>query len=345
MSEREGLVRALLEYVAAPRPELFDTLAARVVAYQVEAVEPYGRLVASLGGLSDGGWRRAALVETELFREVDLTARGLDEPLAVFRTSGTTGQGSRGVRRVPDLRLYEAGMVAPFVEHVLGGATEPRDWISLIPLAPGLPDSSLSHMVTRLACRFALRVIGIPSNHGLEAKAFARTMTELTDRRSAPVILTTSFALVQVLDALGRWSIRAARGTRMMLTGGFKGRTRELREEDLLELVHRRLGIPPEAVVPEYGMTELTSQAYGRPLQAPPWLKLRVVDATTRQDLPAGEEGQVACFDLLNLDNVSAILTSDTGVLDAQGRLTLRGRAAGAPLRGCSLTAEEMDVR
>ena len=130
----------------------------------------------------------------------------------------------------------------------------------------------------------------------------------------------------------------------MMLTGGYKGRAREVDADDLLEMIAARLGLDAPQVVPEYGMTELTSQAYGRPFVAPPWLRLRVVDVDTGKDLKAGETGLVAFFDLLNLDNVSALLTGDLGTLDDAGRLTLLGRAEGAVLRGCSLTAEALGV-
>ncbi len=87
-------------------------------------------------------------------------------------------------------------------------------------------------------------------------------------------------------------------------------------------------------------MTELTSQAWGRPLEPNPTLRFSVVDPVTGLEQPTGVEGLVACFDLLNLDNVSSILTSDLGVLDALGRLRLSGRLPGAVPRGCSLTAE-----
>jgi hypothetical protein len=134
---------------------------------------------------------------------------------------------------------------------------------------------------------------------------------------------------------------KAPKGSRMMLTGGFKGRTRRVNEGDLLGMIQTRLGFEPANIVGEYGMTELSSQAYGKPFQSPPWLRMRVVDPTHLQDVAAGQQGLVAFFDLLNLDNVSAILTSDLGVLDAHGGLTLLGRAPGSRTRGCSLQAEE----
>ena len=47
-----------------------------------------------------------------------------------------------------------------------------------------------------------------------------------------------------------------------METGGFKGRSRELNREDLYAQILERFGIEQNAIVSEYGMTELTSQYY-----------------------------------------------------------------------------------
>ncbi|MCA9517914.1 MAG: hypothetical protein KC635_23400 [Myxococcales bacterium] len=330
---RERLLADLLAFVAAPDPGAFDALAARVVAYQARALPEYGRLAALA---PPTGWRDAPLVPTDLFRDLDLCS--LPGAAATFRTSGTTGVGRRGARRVPDLRLYDAAMRAPFVAHVLGGDPRPRPWLSLIPTARELPDSSLSHMVSGLAPELATTLTTAMSvEGGLDLDAALRALAG-----DAPlVLLTTGFALVALLDALPA-AASAPPGSRLMLTGGFKGRSRELSEPEVLDLVAARLGVPPARVVPEYGMTELTSQAYGRPLAPNPGLRFRVVDPVTLDDLPAGADGLVACFDLLNLDNVSAILTGDLGRLDERGRLTLHGRAPDAVRRGCSLTAEEI---
>jgi acyl-CoA synthetase (AMP-forming)/AMP-acid ligase II len=195
-------------------------------------------------------------------------------------------------------------------------------------------------MVDGLAAQLATHTTWAMTPEGLDldaATAFAASASEPV------VVLTTAFALIHWLD--GAEDLRPLpTGSRMMLTGGYKGRARAVDEAELLAMVASRLGLGAEEVVPEYGMTELTSQAYGRPFAPPPWLKIRVVDPATGQDLPAGQQGLVAFFDLLNLDNISALLTGDLGRLDDQGRLTLFGRAEGAVVRGCSLTAEELGV-
>ena len=344
--ELRGTLRAeLLDFIrdASPAPGRFDALALRVARYQAEAITAYGRLVAARGGLGDS-WRTAPLVPTELFREIDLTGPApAGSADTVFRTSGTTGGSQRGERRAPDLALYHAGMRAPFVAHVLDSDTTRRPWISLVPPRAEAPESSLSHMISVLADELAdpASSAWCMTPEGLDLEAAAAALS----RASGPVVvLTTSFALINLLDGQPDLSTTLAPGSRLMLTGGFKGKTRDVSEPELVRETQARLGLGRDAIVSEYGMTELTSQSYGTPLTAPPWLRQRVVDPATGSDLPPGERGLVAFFDLLNLDNVSAILTSDLGELDPQGRLVLHGRAPGAIARGCSLTAEELGL-
>jgi hypothetical protein len=56
--------------------------------------------------------------------------------------------------------------------------------------------------------------------------------------------------------------------------------------------------------------------------------------------MPAGELGQIALLDLLNLDSVAYVLTGDLGRLDADG-LHLQGRSPTAAPKGCSLAFDQ----
>ena len=335
----------LLGFIQNPGPDAFDALAHRVVAHQVDTIPSYRRLCSARQW--DGSWQTAPLVPTELFRELDLCGAepGLAE--ATFLTSGTTGAGRRGQRRVPDLTLYHAAMKEPFVTHVLRGDRSRRPWLCLLPSIEVQPESSLGHMVHKLADLLSVpdRTRWCVSADGVDVSSAWSHLEEQTSRDEPLVVLTTSFALIQFLDAIPDRHVRLPQGSVMMLTGGFKGRSRTVDEPTLLGEITLRLGLSPEDVVPEYGMTELTSQAYGRPLVAPPWLKIRVMNPDGQRDAATGQRGLVGFFDLLNLDNVSSILTGDLGILDDAGALTLLGRIPGAPLRGCSLTAEELGVK
>ena len=329
----------LLGFIESPDPDRFDALALRVAQSQARAIPAYGKWVAHHGGFDH--WRDAPWVPTDAFRTFDFCKTEPSVNDTVFETSGTT-TGTPGRRRTPDLSLYDVAMAGPFLDALLGGDSARRPWISLIPTVRELPSSSLSHMVSGLAARYSdlersswhLDTSGLDTSGAIEA---------LREVDQPALVLATSFALINLLDAWSGPDALLPHGTRLMLTGGFKGRSRTLDPSSLETLVGERLGLAPDAIIGEYGMTEWTSQAYGlgvRPaLVAPPWLQIRVIDPVTLQDLAPGVAGLVASFDLLNLDNVSAVLTSDIGALDDQGRLSLLGRAPSARPRGCGLTA------
>jgi hypothetical protein len=138
-----------------------------------------------------------------------------------------------------------------------------------------------------------------------------------------------------------------------MVTGGFKGRTRELDKATLRSTAAALFGIGEARVVGEYGMTELTSQLYegtlpegelvGAPdrFVAPPWLRVEAVDPATLEALPAGELGIARFVDLGNVDSAVAVQTQDLVRCHADG-VELLGRRPGAPPRGCSLAVEAL---
>ncbi|HRE89645.1 MAG TPA: hypothetical protein PK095_10970 [Myxococcota bacterium] len=341
---RDELHRDLLRFVRGG-VGVFEALALRVIAYQRAALPAFSRLC---GDKAIGHWSEAPLVPTELFRELDLCSAPEVSGQVVFRTSGTT-HGKRGYRRVPDLTLYDAAMAEPFIANVLGGDRTRRRWVSLIPRSDVMKDSSLSHMVSALAEPLSSESYWAMDRHGLDVEVALRGLNEGFGAGDEPVVLlTTAFALVELIEQ-AKYLVRLAPGSRVMVTGGFKGKKEPIAERELFAMIKKKLGVPPERVVSEYGMTELSSQAYGvglgpaqkaelRPMST---LRFAIVDPSSGTLMSEGQSGLVACFDLLNLDNVSFILTSDVGRLDG-GALTLEGRLPGAVARGCGLTAEEL---
>ena len=70
-------------------------------------------------------------------------------------------------------------------------------------------------------------------------------------------------------------------------TGGYKGRTREVPKEELHRLIKERLGIPPRNIFSEYGMSELSSQAYSGAqglFRFPPWARELVISPATGRE-------------------------------------------------------------
>jgi hypothetical protein len=221
------------------------------------------------------------------------------------------------------------------------------------PSAAALPDSSLSFMVDRF-----MRELGIDAPHaidasfGLDLDAALAALTRAEIGGEPTIVLGTAFAYVFLLDALAEQRFRLARGSRLMLTGGFKGRTREVPESELRERLSSMLGMPASELVGEYGMTELSSQLYEPRLRGedvvhgtyrpPPWLFVSAADPTTLEPLPHGQRGVARLVDVANVDSSLGVQTMDLVEVQPNGDVRLFGRAPGASARGCSLTVDEI---
>jgi hypothetical protein len=168
-------------------------------------------------------------------------------------------------------------------------------------------------------------------------------------------VLGTAFLFVHLLDHLtnrGKSFVLPA-GSRAQETGGYKGRSRTIPKAELHTEISRCLGIPHRHIICEYGMSELSSQAYSsaslsstagspgrQPFAFPPWARARVISPETGREVAEGETGLLRIFDLANVFSVLAIQTEDLAVRRREG-FELLGRAATAELRGCSLMAAQ----
>lgn len=331
----------------------FDRMALRVHAAQRATNPALRRYWDGVASTEPASWRDIPPVPVAAFRDVPIVS-GASE--VVFRTSGTTaGASRRGEHHVASLDLYLAAARGNYRRHLfadcgLGPGVPRLVLISLIPRPDELSDSSLSAMAGFIAREpeVAEAIWAFDPVRGIDIDSVGRTVGSATE----PVLLlTTAFALVQLLDGLGDARLSLPGGSRIMETGGFKGRVAEVDRAALYGRVGERLGVPTSHVVNEYGMTEMLSQAYdgvagraGSPLDRehrfPPWVRCRALDPASLSSLPPGEPGLLAHFDLANAASVCHILTEDLGCTTEGGGVRLLGRAPGASLRGCSLTAE-----
>jgi hypothetical protein len=131
-----------------------------------------------------------------------------------------------------------------------------------------------------------------------------------------------------------------------METGGYKGRSRELPKRQLHEMISKLLGVAEPGIVTEYGMSELSSQAYEQAgvFQFPPWARGRVVSPETGAEAGEGETGLLRVFDLANIWSVMAVQTEDLAARRGKG-FELLGRSAESEPRGCSLMPEPKNER
>ncbi|MDJ0851616.1 MAG: hypothetical protein QNK04_24845 [Myxococcota bacterium] len=355
-AERDAGVLAWMRE-AAPRPEpaRFGRLALALFRHQAARCAPYARFCAARGvdpeALDD--WRGIPPVPTGAFKELALRSFPEADTCKTFRTSGSSGQ-RRGALHLDSLEPYEASLLPSFAIGVLPDRRR-DERARLLVLAPSpeeAPDSSLSHMFG-----VARRALGDAESdffvrRGALELARLRAALEAVSADALLVLCGTAFAFVHLLDALAERDLRLALPprTRVMETGGFKGRSRELPREALYAAIEARLGVPPERIVNQYGMTELGSQFYDSVLHdpdgsrrklGPPWARVRLVDPETNADAPSGSVGIVTVVDLANTGSVLAVQTADLGRAVGDGFEVL-GRAAGAEARGCSIAADEM---
>jgi len=333
----------------------FERLALALFAFQFEANAAYGRFCAARGATpaSVGSWREIPAVPAGAFKELPLRCFPAERCMHVFRTSGTA-LARRGELQLDTLELYEASLVPSFEAGVLPdlGPDERLPMLVLAASPAEAHDSSLSHMFGVMHARRGAPGSGFFLRDArLDVDALGHALAEAMQ---APKLLLcgTAFAFVHWLEALEQRGLRLAlpAGARLMETGGFKGRSRELPREQLHAWLHDRLGVPPARCVNQYGMTELASQFYDSVLRdrdarrrklAPAWTRVRVVDPESGEDVPDGEVGAIRIVDLANTGSVLAIATADLARRSGDGFEVL-GREAGAEARGCSIAADEM---
>ncbi len=322
-----------------------DDLACRMLAWQRGRCTAIDRVIRAFGGgRVITSFDDIPGVPTDVFRAARVSCFDAAYAERTFVTSGTTTD-ARGVHAFASLALYARASCVTARRWLL-----PRARYRFFLLAPPesrAPQSSLSYMLDRFAEHWD--PAAGPSAWFLDGERLDVARLEATLRTACadetPVaILGATWAFVHALDLLPAESTFCLPpGSVIMPTGGFKGRSRVIDPETLFALICARFGTSRTQVIQEYGMTELTSQAYeahsvanavGR-YHAPPWMFVRAVDPETLSPLPDGSVGLLRIVDLLNLGSSIAIQTSDLG--RTAGRLfEVHGRAPGATPRGCA---------
>jgi hypothetical protein len=354
----------------------FDALARELFGFQFERCIPYQRFCKARGTTPDsvGHWSQIPAVPTGAFKEVALRCFPPEREHKVFRTSGTAA-GRRGELHLDTLELYEASLLPtlhrflfPDLRAPTARASGPRTTIRVLAPSPEeVPDSSLSHM---LGC--ALEAFG-DEQSGYDMADGRLDLAGLAEHLAAahaagrPVALCgTAFAFVHLLEgletsALDPMPIALAPGSRIMETGGFKGKAREVPRQAFYAALEASLGVPRSHIVNQYGMTELGSQFYDSSLRdalvgpssgprrklGPPWVRVRIVDPETGREAEPGAPGMIVIHDLANTGSVAAIETADLGRRipapgDGEDGFEVAGREPGAEERGCSIAADAM---
>lgn len=355
MAERiRGLIRSSMGGRTISERE-FDALALELFALQYEENPPYRRLCEARGVCPASIRKREDIpfVPTTAFKDFEFSCLPAGEWVRVFHSSGTTEQRpSRHVHGVDSLALYEDSLWLWFEKHVLAGLDAGFKLICLTPGPEQAPHSSLVHMFRTIRTRTSAGgevFLGHVWAGGWElaSEGVCETLSS-AGREGQPVLLMgTAFNFVQLLDAWTRVGAQGVLppGSRILETGGYKGRTRSLAKPELYAALGRTFGVGEGWIISEYGMSELSSQAYDRQagedshdrvFRFPPWVRAEVLAPETGTLAAPAELGLLRVVDLANVYSVAAVQTEDLVISRGSG-FELVGRAAGSEPRGCSL--------
>lgn len=344
------------EFIAAPDPQRFGELAVRLFRFQYERNGPYRRFCGRRGASprSVVHWTEIPTVPVSAFKHAELLCSGLAAG-SVFLTSGTTqGEEARGRHHVPDPSIYRAAALDHFERCVLPDGLRPR-FLVLAPSLAEQPQSSLCQMIDWLAAAFGS---GAPEyfvqGGDVQTASLRERLRELEPGRDPLLLIGVTYAFIRFIDGchLDGLRFRLPYGSRIVDTGGTKGRSRSMSRNGLLRAFWETFGVPGYAVANEYGMTEMCSQFYDDAIRnhfrgrkrdraklAPPWVRTQVVSPQTLGPVGPGERGLLRHFDLANVGSVLALQTEDVGVEVGEGFEVL-GRALDAEARGCALLLE-----
>ncbi len=358
---------------ASTREEDFNALALELFALQFDAVPAYREFCKRRRRVPESvpHWSEIPTVSTNAFKTLPITSLPSAERETAFHSSGTTSNDqSVHWHDAESLRLYEEACRLWFRPHMLPETVgENRQWemaawqersgipiLLLMPDQGSAPHSSLVRMVESIRQSWGAPdsiATGYVDETGLWNIDCGKTVEFLRAAETtgeSTMILATAFSLVQLVDHLSETKQRIALpiGSRIMETGGYKGRVRNLSKQVFYRAIHRLLGVEESRIICEYGMSELSAQAYDhvagttppplseRLFQWPPWARARIVSPETGGPSPHGETGLVEVFDLANVRSVMAIQTQDIGAMEEKG-MRLSGRASDAEPKGCSL--------
>ena len=320
--------------MAACQESDFGALALDVFAYQREANALYREYLMLIGraGLQPTHWTQIPCLPIGLFRGHDVRS-GTWTPETTFRSSGTSGAQTSEMP-VRSLQAYRVACLRTFRASV----GSPRDY-TLLALLPGYlerGDSGLVAMVDEL-----VRLAGPGSGFYLDDHEGLRAAVAKTRDDGGRVLLWgVTFALLALAQ---EGELVLPKGSLVMETGGMKGRGPELTRGQLHEVLAKAYRAP---VWSEYGMTEMSSQAYrGEGGRFVPATSLRVSVRSLSDPfelLPSGRQGALNVYDLGNVDTCAFLATEDLGRVGAGGDFEVLGRVDRSVARGCNLLVADV---
>ena len=310
--------------------EQFRSCALELFRFQAKRCEPYRRYIELLGidPAEVSKVEDIPFLPIELFKSCDVYC-GDTTPEIIF-TSSNTGSTVASRHLMASLETYREAFTHAFEQFY--GRAEQWSIYGLLPNYLEREGSSLVYMVDTLIKRCG--------SGGFYLNNYEQLIEDIERDQKPKILLGVSYALWDVAE---RYAPKL-RDTIIMETGGMKGRREELSKSELHQILCEGFGV--ESIHSEYGMAELTSQAYskgGGIFYTPSWMRVMVRDVNDPFDhTPQNMRGGIDIIDLANTSSCAFIQTQDIGRLLSDGGFMVEGRIAGSDIRGCNLLVHDI---
>ncbi len=304
----------------------FRAAALEVFRFQAQACGPYAEYV-GLCGIDPQQVREVEeipFLPVSLFKDHRVYC-GAEPPGIVF-TSSTTGGGKPSRHLMESVEKYERTFLRAF--ELAYGDPAGYSFYCLLPSYLERAGSSLVCMADRL-----IREGG----GGFYLDDYRKLLDDMAADGRPKILLGVSYALWELAERFAP----DLGGVIVMETGGMKGRREELPREEFHALLTRAFKVGK--IHSEYGMAELSSQAYSKGegvFAPPPWMRVLVRDLNDPFDVSPVGTGGVDLIDLANLHSCAFIQTDDLGTVFPNGDFMIRGRVDHSEVRGCNLLVE-----
>lgn len=306
----------------------FEAVAMALFRRQAVECLPYRDYLAltEVGIDSVRSWREIPYLPIELFKSHEVYC-GDAEPEMVFTSSATTGMTpSRHPMR--SLALYEQAFRASF--RTFYGDASRWSLYALLPNYLRRKGSSLVYMADRL--------IADCGSGGFYLDDYQELIAAMDRDPKPKILLGVSYALWELAE---RYAPKLT-NTVVMETGGMKGYREEIAKEEFHRILCHAFGV--ETIHSEYGMAELTSQAYSagnNRFRCPTWMRVVARDVNDASEhLTAPARGGLDIIDLANTWSCAFIRTQDMGRVFADGSFEVDGRIEHSDIRGCNLLVQ-----
>lgn len=323
-------LNSLFSKIISVEESTFESLATEVFNYQARHNDVFNKYLRQIGHATCAdSMNDIVFLPIEFYKDhVIKTGNWTEE--TVFESSGTTSQNTSR-HFIRDLNVYQNLSVQHF-ENLYGPLKE-YSILALLPSYLERQNSGLVAMVDTFMQRSNQRQ---ESGYYLaNTQALKKHLLANRNNGVKTILWGVTFAL---LDLAEDFPIDFA-DLIVMETGGMKGRREEMVREEVHHVLKEAFGV--DRIHSEYGMTELSSQAYAKSngcFEPSATMRVLVRDINDPFSLVStNKAGGLNIIDLANLDTCSFIETKDIGRLLVNNQFEVLGRMDNSDIRGCNL--------